>query len=43
MAIIKKVAIDQADKFVLSNKLWGTDAYEPTVYAHPRQGHVGCD
>ena len=33
MAMIKKIAIDQADKFVLSHKLWGTDAYKPVVYA----------
>ena len=30
---IKKVPVDQAEKFVLSNKLWGTDAYEHEVYA----------
>ncbi len=33
MTKIRKIAIDQADKLVLANKLWGTDAYKPTVYA----------
>lgn len=33
MSAIKKVAIDQADKFVLTHKLWGTDAYATPVYA----------
>ena len=28
---IKKVPVDQAEKFILSNKLWGTDAYERKI------------
>lgn len=30
---IKRVSIDNADKFVLENKLWGYDSYNTEVYA----------
>lgn len=33
MCKIKKTAIDQADRFLLKNKLWGSDAYDAEVYA----------
>ena len=33
VSVIKKVAIDEADKFVLTHKQWGTDAYNVPVYA----------
>lgn len=33
MCKIKKTAIDQADRFLLKNKLWGSDAYGAEVYA----------
>ncbi len=32
MIKIEKTAIENAEKNVLANKLWGTDAYKPTVY-----------
>ena len=33
MIKMKKTSIEQAEKFKLTHKLWGTEAYEPTVYA----------
>lgn len=33
MIKIKKTSIEQAEKFELTHKLWGTEAYKPTVYA----------
>lgn len=33
MSKIKKTTIENADKFVLENKQWGTDAYDKPVYA----------
>ena len=33
MSKIKKVSVENADKFVLENKLWGYDAYDAEVYA----------
>ncbi len=30
---IKKIPVDSAERFVLANKLWGFEAYEPTISA----------
>ena len=43
MSKIKKVSIENADKFVLDKKLWGFDAYNNEVYAqiaYDEQGFI---